>query len=108
MKPILRLAAGAAALAAALAGPAAHAHVPVCKCHLEGQKVICQGGYDDDSRAVNTPIRVIDYNEKVLVSGKLDARSRFVFDLPEGDFYILMDDGIGHTAEVERVDIRGI
>lgn len=86
----------------------AYAHLPICDCQVEGSKVVCEGGYSDGSAAFDTPIQVIDYDEKVLVSGKLDAQSRFVFDLPEGDFYIFVDGGVGHTVEVDRADIKGI
>lgn len=97
-----------AALWLGLAMPAAQAHVPIVRCHLEGTMVMCKGGYDDDSLAIDTPIAVIDGQERVLYSGKLDGRAQYSFELPEGDFYILMDSGVGHTAEVDRRDIKGI
>ncbi len=93
---------------ASLAAQAVQAHVPIMRCHLEGKMVTCKGGYDDDSLAIDTPLSVIDGQERVLYTGKLDARSQFSFELPEGDFYILMDSGVGHTAEVDRRDIQGI
>lgn len=100
--------AACAALWLGLAAQLAHAHVPICRCHLEGTQVVCKGGYDDDSLAIDVPIHVIDAQERVLASGKTDSRAQFTFELPEGDFYILMDSGVGHTAEVDRADIKGI
>lgn len=97
-----------AAVWLSLAAQVAHAHVPIARCHLDGTTVVCKGGYDDDSLAIDTPVSVIDGQERVLYSGKFDSRAQFSFELPEGDFYILMDSGVGHTAEVDRRDIKGI
>lgn len=91
-----------------VASQSAYAHLPVCQCTVEADKVICQGGYSDGSGAFDTPIQVIDYDEKVLVSGKLDEHSRFTFDRPQGDFYVFMDGGVGHTVEVDMEDIEGL
>lgn len=107
MKYRYRAAAGLA-LWLGLAVQTSSAHVPIARCHVDGTVVTCKGGYDDGSLAIDTPIAVIDAQERVLFSGKLDARAQFSFELPEGDFYILMDSGVGHTAEVDRRDIQGI
>ena len=87
-----------------------YAHLPVCQCKVEADKVICQGGYSDGSGAFDTPIQVIDYNEKVLLTGKLDENSRFVFDRPQGDFYVFMDGGVvveqGAPSEMLRNPVQ--
>lgn len=99
----------AAGLAAMLGfASSAWAHLPVAQCKLEGPQVVCKGGFSDGSGAVGVSIEVLDYDDKVLMTGKLDQRSEFRFDLPEGDFYVFMNAGVGHTVEVDKSDIEGL
>ncbi len=86
----------------------AWAHLPVAQCKVEGPQVVCKGGFSDGSGAVGVPIEVLDYNDNILVEGRLDERSEFRFDLPEDDFYVFMNAGVGHTVELDKSDIEGL
>lgn len=97
-----------AATLALLCSAAVHAHMPVCRCELKGDRIECQGGYHDGSSAVDVTMRVIAYNGQPLATGKLDTASRFRTALPDQPFYILMDVGPGEVFEVDWRDIHGI
>ncbi|MGC4027632.1 MAG: hypothetical protein QM696_01985 [Steroidobacteraceae bacterium] len=92
-----------------LLGPVlAQAHTPVCVCTLQDGQIVCKGGFHDGSRAQGVRIDVIAYDETLLVTGKLDAQSRFAFARPDRPFYVLMDVGPGEIAEVDWTDIAGL
>ncbi|MGC3982072.1 MAG: hypothetical protein QM808_12495 [Steroidobacteraceae bacterium] len=86
----------------------AQAHTPVCVCKQQAGQITCEGGYHDGSRAQGVRIDVIAYDETILFTGKLDARSRFAFAMPSQPFYVLMDVGPGEMAEIDWKDIVGI
>lgn len=85
-----------------------HAHTPVCRCELNGNRIDCEGGYHDGSSAADVTMRVIAYTGETLAIGKLDAASRFSTPLPSQPFYILMDVGPGEAFEVDWRDIHGM
>ena len=87
-----------------LAAPAAFVE---CEAIAEGQ-VRCTGGLSNGSAAPDVTLDVIGYDEKVLVAGKLGADSRFTFPRPDGEFYVLLDLGAGHTAELDYKQIKGL
>ncbi|WP_221930901.1 hypothetical protein [Telmatospirillum sp. J64-1] len=96
----------AAAAILGLSSPA-WAHNPVCYCDAVGETQIqCMGGFSDGSDAPGVPIEVISYDEQVLISGVLDGDSTFIFDRPEGEFYVLFDAGPGHTVEIDYTEIQ--
>jgi len=92
-----------------LATPAAFAHNAFVECEAiaEGQ-IRCTGGLSNGSAAPDVTLDVIGYDEKVLVAGKLGADSRFTFPRPDGEFYVLLDLGAGHTAELDYKQIKGL
>ncbi|MNW04364.1 hypothetical protein D3C71_2004450 [compost metagenome] len=47
----------------------------------------------------------MSYEDKVLVSGKLDKSSMLSFKKPKGDFFVLFDAGPGHVVEVDHAEI---
>lgn len=85
-----------------------HAHTPVCRCELNGDRIDCEGGYHDGSSAVDVTMRVIGYGGETLATGKLDAESFFSTAAPNRPFYILMDVGPGEVFEVDWRDIEGM
>ncbi len=98
-----------ACLAAALllAGAAAQAHSVKFKCQADGaQHVLCTGGFSDGSDAKGVEIRVMSYEDKVLLKGALDEKSQIRFERPKQDFFVQFDGGEGHSAEVDHADIR--
>lgn len=86
----------------------AWAHSPHCQCKLDGEYIICQGGFSDGTGAAGTVLDVISYDEEILLSSTLDDQSRIRFPRPDGDFYILMDAGPGHIVEIDWPEIDGI
>lgn len=96
-----------AALFTLCAASAAEAHYPICECRMvDGQTVLCTGGFSDGSKAPGVVLDVITYDEQVLVKGKLGADSTLAFPRPAQDFYVLFDAGPGHTVEVEHSAIK--
>lgn len=97
----------ALAVALSVAMPA-QAHTPVCVCKVRAEQIVCEGGYHDGTRAQGVRIDVIAYDETLLVTGRLDAGSRFSFARPDRPFYVLMDVAPGEIVEVDWTDIAGI
>ncbi|MBK4217126.1 hypothetical protein JJJ17_14435 [Paracoccus caeni] len=84
------------------------AHYPFCTCEAHGADVICTGGFSDGTSAEGVKLDVISYEEDVLIPAKFDASSKYSFQKPEGEFYILFDAGPGHIVEVDWQDVEGI
>jgi hypothetical protein len=82
------------------------AHSAVFDCFAESDgKISCEGGFSDGASAEGVAVRVLDPNEKVLVSGKIDRQGRFAFARPEGDFHVVFDAGSGHSVTLFSTDI---
>ncbi|QLF94525.1 hypothetical protein HW090_15500 [Pseudomonas sp. ABC1] len=99
------LAAGALALLLCATAGSAFAHNPVCQCSEEGDDIVCTGGFSDGSGAPGVTMDVIDYDENILVPGKLSDDSTLRFKRPDGEFYVLFDAGPGHVVEIDHTDI---
>jgi hypothetical protein len=96
----------ALALAAIGAARPVDAHSAVFDCFAEeGGRIACEGGFSDGASAEGVAVRVLDPNEKVLLSGKVDHEGRFAFARPEGDFHVVFDAGAGHTVTLFSTDI---
>lgn len=79
----------------------AQAHTPLCSCYDNGDGTVeCEGGFSDGSSAAGVAMVVYGADNQVLVEGKLDANSIFVFDKPEGDFKVVFEGGEGHSVEI--------
>lgn len=90
-----------------LAVTSAYAHSARFDCQADGAShVVCTGGFSDGSDAAGVEVIVLSYEDKALVSGVLGAQSRFRFARPAQDFYVRMDAGEGHTAEIDHAEIR--
>ncbi len=97
------LAAGALLLSGA--APAL-AHNPVVECRqVSADTIQCRGAFSDGSLAPGVRLDVMSYEDKVLVSGKLDKNSMLSFKKPKGDFFVLFDAGPGHVVEVDHAEI---
>ncbi len=75
------------------------AHYPVMSCALEQKNVLCQTGFSDGSQAINKRVKVLDYNDQLLLQLKTDHKSQVSFLRPEGEFYIRFDSG--HESPIE-------
>jgi len=86
--------------------PNTQAHGLYCQCQpvADGQ-VRCHGGLSDGTALPGAALDVIGYDEKPLITGKLGEDSSFTFPRPDGEFYVLMELGPGHTVEVDHTDI---
>jgi len=103
-RTILRLSAALVLLGAAVP---VHAHHPTARCQQQdAQTIVCRGGFSDGGGAAGVVMDVISYDEKILISGKLDDKSTFAFKKPQGDFYVLMDAGAGHVVEIDHTEIK--
>lgn len=95
------------AVASLTVSVSAHAHTLMCECReIADKQVQCTGGFAHGSGASGVTIDVMDYDEKTLVAGKFADDSTFTFKRPDGDFYVLMDMGAGHTLEIDHSKIQ--
>jgi len=85
-------------------GQPAFAHYPAMQCTLLDRLIECEVGFSDGSKAVGKPVRLIDYDENVLVVKKADRFSRVTFDKPEGEFYIQFDSGHEFPVEMDYAE----
>lgn len=94
-----------AALVLGSSGPTL-AHGIFCQCHsvADGQ-VRCDGGMSDGTGLPGATLDVMGYDEKTLISGKLGDDSSYTFTKPDGEFYVLLELGPGHTVEIDHTAI---
>lgn len=84
----------------------AWAHNPVIECRqVSADTIVCRGGFSDGSLAPGVRIDVVDYDDKLLHSGKLGKDSTLSFKKPKVAFYVLFDAGPGHVVEVDHAEI---
>lgn len=83
------------------------AHTPIAECKaIDREHIRCVGGFSDGSGAPGVTLDVIDYNETILIPGKLGDDSSLTFKRPASEFYVLLDVGPGHIVEIEQSDIK--
>jgi hypothetical protein len=85
----------------------AFAHSPLCSCFDNGDgTVTCEGGFSDGSSAAGVTMEVRDTSGKVLLKGRMDKLSTFVFKKPAKETYkIVFDAGAGHIVEIDSRDV---
>jgi len=81
------------------------AHSIYMECSETSSNIECQAGFSDGSSAEHLPFEVISYDDEALVDGETNADSRFSFQRPTTDFFILLDAGPGHVVEVDMEEI---
>ncbi|SBS31032.1 hypothetical protein MAQ5080_01834 [Marinomonas aquimarina] len=81
------------------------AHFPFVECTKETPDIVCLGGFSDGSSAQGVTIDLISYDEEIIASKTFDDHSRVQFEPYDGEFYILLDAGPGHTVEVDWNEI---
>ncbi len=82
------------------------AHTPLCSCYDNGDGTItCEGGFSDGSSAQGVEMKVMDKAGKIIIKGRMNEDSEFIFDKPTGSYKVLLDAGPGHMVEVDGVDI---
>ncbi len=84
---------------------AAHSLLLTCK-PAPDNAVRCVGGFSDGSDAAGMGIQVKAYDERVLAKGTLGGDSAWVFTRPAGEFFVRLDDGGEHAAEVDHADVK--
>ncbi len=83
----------------------AHSLLFNCKPAAEGM-VRCTGEFSDGSDAAGMSVQVMAYDERVLFKGTLGSDSSLQFKRPEGEFFVRLEDGGEHSAEVDHADIK--
>ena len=82
------------------------AHTPLCFCYDNGDgTVTCEGGFSDGSSASGVEVSVVDKDGRILIKGKMDDYSEFVFDTPSLPYKVIFDAGPGHAVEVPGEEI---
>ncbi|MDY0132491.1 MAG: hypothetical protein RBR53_07470 [Desulforegulaceae bacterium] len=78
------------------------AHTPLCSCYDEGEgSIVCEGGFSDGSSASGVEMRVEDKNGKIVLKGKMDDFSEFLFQKPEHDYVVIFNAGPGHEIKID-------
>ncbi|WP_462325316.1 hypothetical protein [Desulfoplanes sp.] len=78
------------------------AHTPLCSCYDNGDGTgTCEGGFSDGSSAAGVEMRVEKKDGTVLLKGKMDEFSEFIFDIPGDGYNVVFDAGPGHEVTVE-------
>jgi hypothetical protein len=92
--------------AVALPGVAsAHSLLLTCKPADAGM-VRCVGEFSDGADAVGMSVLVKAYDERVLFKGTLGGDSSLQFKRPAGEFFVRLEDGGEHSAEVDHTDVK--
>ena len=82
------------------------AHTPLCSCYDNGDGTItCEGGFSDGSSAQGVEMKIMDKAGKIIIKGRMNEDSEFIFDKPAGSYKVLLDAGPGHMVEVDGEDI---
>lgn len=103
MRPFLHIA--TLATVASVWPSLALAHFPFVECHQGAVDIVCQGGFSDGSGVAGVTIDLISYDEEIIASKEFDEQSSVHFKPYDGEFYILLDAGPGHTVEVDWNEI---
>lgn len=84
----------------------AFAHTPYMACYDNGDKTIsCFAEFSNGGSAEATPIRVVDNNNVILISGKMDELGEFTFKRPLSAFSVIFDAGPGHRVIEKSANI---
>ena len=86
--------------------PQALAHTPLCACSDEGDgTILCEGGFSDGASGEGVKMQVLDADGKVLIEGKMNEDSEFIFKKPSGEYTVIFDAGPGHAVKVPGSEI---
>ena len=67
---------------------------------VEGDIVYTESFFSDGTKAVNSQIDVLDFEGRILLTGKTDKEGKFSFKIPkETDLKIVLNASMGHRAE---------
>lgn len=85
----------------------ASAHSLLLTCKPAAQEMVrCVGEFSDGSDAAGMTVQVQAYDERVLFKGTLGGDSSLEFKRPTGEFFVRLEDGGEHSAEVDHTDIK--
>lgn len=85
----------------------AQAHSPICYCYFEDDgSILCEGGFSDGASAEGVAIRILDDQEKVLISSQMDKEGLFNFQAPDVDFHVVFDAGDNHLVTIYMDEIE--
>lgn len=95
-------------LIGAFALPAiASAHSLMLNCKPAAEAMVrCVGEFSDGSDAAGMSVQVKSYDERVLFKSTLGSDSSLQFKRPAGEFFVRLEDGGEHSAEVDHADIK--
>ncbi len=78
----------------------ASAHGLGIEAKRQGDKIIVEAFFDDDTAAGDADVKVFDSDDRTVAEGKTDAMGRWTFTtLPVGKYRIVVDAGGGHRAK---------
>lgn len=84
----------------------AFAHTPILNCYMDGEMVVCEGGFSNGASAAGVQMTVRDGQKNVLLQAKLDENGMWEFKRPEGYFEVEFNAGPGHVVVVKSDDIE--
>lgn len=85
----------------------AMAHSLLFTCSPAAESMVrCAAEFSDGSDAAGMAVLVKAYDERVLFKGTLGGDSTLQFKRPAGEFFVRLEDGGEHSAEVDHTDIK--
>jgi hypothetical protein len=78
-------------------------------CRNEAVEVLCQGatfGSGETRFMDGTAIEVSSGDGEVLLASRLNRKGQIRFPRPEGEFYVLMEEGPGRTVEINGRNVE--
>lgn len=83
------------------------AHSLLLNCRPTADNMVqCKGEFSDGSDAAGMAIAVKAYDERVLAKGTLGGDSIWRFAKPAGEYFVRLEDGGEHSAEVDHTDVK--
>lgn len=88
-----------------VASSSAFAHYPLMQCWSVGDKIECEAGYSDGSKAVDYDVSMYDYDDNLIAKETTDKRSISTFEKMVDEYYLVFDSGHEYPVEVDGVEI---
>lgn len=83
------------------------AHSLLLSCQLAPDNMVaCKGEFSDGSDAAGMAVSVKAYDERVLAKGTLGGDATWRFAKPAGEYFVRLEDGGEHSAEVDHTDVK--
>ena len=67
--------------------------------------MLCEAGYSDGASSAGQAVHVFNDEQRLILDGVFDASGTFIFDQPEGGFYVEFEGDSSHIATFYGEDL---